>query len=293
MVAALMCHGILILVWMTPILAEHRRKLLLAAVILGRFALSELETTGNTMLVLNNEVTLPLGLTQALGLSLQTGGYVSWFSSISTLLAALLLMKLLPRELREKDWAGGNAPLSLKVVQGLAAVVMIAGVCVWWFCDFLHAVTGGLAGALIDPASYSASQLGQSDAAMRAMIILTALVCPIGHVAAFFLAMSGKAPCTARVIAGLSATFCLLDLFAIGLLASFLEGVGGFAFSAIHGLAPQICDFSEQSLDEACLTIKTRALPLGTGGLLAATAAWGVLCSIQAHSSQHLGRLYF
>jgi hypothetical protein len=38
---ALTCHAILLLVWLTPFLASHRRKLLMAALVLGRFALSE------------------------------------------------------------------------------------------------------------------------------------------------------------------------------------------------------------------------------------------------------------
>ena len=38
---ALTCHAILLLVWLTPFLAPYRRKLLLAALVLGRFALSE------------------------------------------------------------------------------------------------------------------------------------------------------------------------------------------------------------------------------------------------------------
>jgi len=38
---ALTCHAILLLVWLTPFLAPYRRKLLVAALVLGRFALSE------------------------------------------------------------------------------------------------------------------------------------------------------------------------------------------------------------------------------------------------------------
>ena len=277
---ASICLTILILVWMTPFFAQHRRRLLLVALVLGRLPLSEIETSSNTMLVLGNEVPLPLGLSQSMGLFLQAGAYVSWISSISSLLAILLLLQLLPREVKENDWAYQGPP-KVVALQGFAAALMVAGICVWWFCDYLHAVTGGLAGALIDPASYSASQLGKSDAALRTMIILMTIICPLGHVAAFALALSGKAPRAARAVAGFSATFCLLDIFALGYLISFLEGVGGFASSAIHGLAPRICDLSQDSLGEACLTLQAQVVPLGTAGLLVATAAWTVLFSIQ------------
>lgn len=281
LVASLVCHAILVLVWMTPFLAKHRRQLLLVAVVLGRFPLSEIETTSNTILILSNRVSLPLGLSQALGLSLQAGAYVSWFSSISTLLAILMLLALLPREVKARDWAAGKAPVKVMALQGMAAAIMTAGICVWWFCDYLYAETGGIAGALIDPASYSASQLGASDKALRTIIVLLAVVCPLCHVVAFCLGLSGKAPAAARKIAGLAATFCLLDLFTIGYLISFIEGVGGFASSSIHGLAPNICDLSQESLDEDCLTIRTRVLPLGTAGLVVATAAWASMCSFQ------------
>ena len=70
LVASLVCHAVLVLVWMTPFLAKHRRQLLLVAVVLGRFPLSEIETTSNTILILSNRVSLPLGLSQSLGLSL-------------------------------------------------------------------------------------------------------------------------------------------------------------------------------------------------------------------------------
>jgi len=281
LVASLVCHAVLVLVWMTPFLAKHRRQLLLVAVVLGRFPLSEIETTSNTILILSNRVSLPLGLSQSLGLSLQAGAYVSWFSSISTLLAILMLLMLLPREVKARDWAAGKAPVKVMALQGMAAAIMTAGICVWWFCDYLYAETGGIAGALIDPASYSASQLGASDTALRTMIVLMAGVCPLCHVVAFGLGLSGKAPAAARKLAGLAATFCLLDLFTIGYLISFIEGVGGFASSSIHGLAPKICDLSQESVDEDCLTIRTRVLPLGTAGLVVAASAWASLCSFQ------------
>ena len=58
---ALTCHAILLLVWLTPFLAPYRRKLLLAALVLGRFALSEVllgaarevPASGNKMLQVN------------------------------------------------------------------------------------------------------------------------------------------------------------------------------------------------------------------------------------------------
>ena len=45
----------------------------------------------------------------------------SWFSSVCTLLANLLLLKLLPRPIKEKDWAAGKAPLQVTILQGLAS----------------------------------------------------------------------------------------------------------------------------------------------------------------------------
>ena len=38
---AFSCHAIMLLVWLTPFLAQSRRKLLIFALVLGRFALSE------------------------------------------------------------------------------------------------------------------------------------------------------------------------------------------------------------------------------------------------------------
>mmetsp|Transcript_6378 Transcript_6378/g.14704 ORF Transcript_6378/g.14704 Transcript_6378/m.14704 type:complete len:1243 (+) Transcript_6378:85-3813(+) len=279
--SSLTCHAILILVWLTPFLASHRRKLLLVALVLGRFPLSEMETTGNTAMALSNAVMMPLGIKQQLGLGLQAGAYTSWFSTVCTLMANLLLLKLLPRPVKQKDWAAGKAPTMVTVMQGLASCAMIAGICVWWLCDFMEAVTGGLAGALIDPASFSASSLGKTDSALRAMILVTAIVCPCLHVVAFLLGLSGKYPGVARSLAGFAATFCLLDLFAIGYLITFIEGVNGFASSAIRGLAPAVCEVSKEAIGEDCLTMQINVIPLGTAGLLVATGAWNVLFGVQ------------
>jgi len=279
--SSLSCHAILILVWLTPFLASHRRKLLLVALVLGRFPLSEMETTGNTAMALSNAVMMPLGIKQQLGLGLQAGAYTSWFSTVCTLMANLLLLKLLPRPVKQKDWAAGKAPTMVTVMQGLASCAMIAGICVWWLCDFMEAVTGGLAGALIDPASFSASSLGKTDSALRAMILVTAIVCPCLHVVAFLLGLSGKYPGVARSLAGFAATFCLLDLFAIGYLITFIEGVNGFASSAIRGLAPAVCEVSKEAIGEDCLTMQINVIPLGTAGLLVATGAWNVLFGVQ------------
>mmetsp|Transcript_6380 Transcript_6380/g.14716 ORF Transcript_6380/g.14716 Transcript_6380/m.14716 type:complete len:1247 (+) Transcript_6380:85-3825(+) len=279
--SSLTCHAILILVWLTPFLASHRRKLLLIALVLGRFPLSEMETTGNTAMALSNAVMMPLGIKQQLGLGLQAGAYTSWFSTVCTLMANLLLLKLLPRPVKQKDWAAGKAPTMVTVMQGLASCAMIAGICVWWLCDFMEAVTGGLAGALIDPASFSASSLGKTDSALRAMILVTAIVCPCLHVVAFLLGLSGKYPGVARSLAGFAATFCLLDLFAIGYLITFIEGVNGFASSAIRGLAPAVCEVSKEAIGEDCLTMQINVIPLGTAGLLVATGAWNVLFGVQ------------
>jgi len=274
-------HAILVLVWLTPFLAKHRRQLLLLALVLGRFPLSEMETTGNTAMALGGDIQMPLGMTQTLGLGLQAGAYASWFSSVCSLLANLILLKVLPRPVKEKDWAAGKAPLKVTVMQGLASCAMIAGLCMWWFCDFMQAVTGGVAGTLIDPVSLSASSLGKTDMGLRVMVIWTAFGCPFLHIVAFLLGLWGKAPGLARSLAGFAATFCLLDLFALGFLITFIEGVNGFASSAIRGLAPAVCEVAKEAVGEDCLTMQINVVPLGTIGLLLAAGAWNVLLGVQ------------
>ncbi|CAE7455636.1 unnamed protein product, partial [Symbiodinium pilosum] len=281
LVSSMSCHAIMVLVWLTPFLAQHRRKLLLVALVLGRFPLSEMETTGNTAMALSNDVLMPLGMKQTLGLGLQAGAYCSWFSTVCTLFANLLLLKLLPRPIKEKDWAAGKAPVNVSVMQGLASAAMVAGICMWFFCDFMEAVTDGVAGALIAPSKFSAQSLGGTDVRLRVMVLLTAVGCPILHIIAFLLGLSGKAPGLARSLAGFAATFCLLDLFAIGYLITFIEGVNGFASSAIRGLAPAVCEVAKEAVGEDCLTMQINVIPLGTIGLLLATGAWNVLFGVQ------------
>ena len=75
LVSSLTSHVILVLVWLTPFLAKQRRQLLLIALVLARFPLSEMETTGNTAMALSTDVRMPLGMTQTLGLGLQAGAY--------------------------------------------------------------------------------------------------------------------------------------------------------------------------------------------------------------------------
>lgn len=281
LVSSLTSHAILVLVWLTPFLAKYRRQLLLLALVLGRFPLSEMETTGNTAMALSSAIQMPLGMTQTLGLGLQAGAYASWFSSVCSLLANLILLKVLPRPVKEKDWAAGKAPLHVTALQGLASCAMIAGLCMWWFCDFMQAVTGGVAGALIDPVSLSASSLGKSDMGLRIMVIWTAIGCPFLHIVAFLLGLWGKAPGIARSLAGFAATFCLLDLFALGFLITFIEGVNGFASSAIRGLAPAVCEVAKEAVGEDCLTMQINVVPVGTIGLLLAAGAWNVLFGVQ------------
>ena len=281
LVSSLTCHAIMVLVWLTPFLAQHRRKLLLVALVLGRFPLSEMETTGNTAMALSNDVLMPLGMKQTLGLGLQAGAYTSWFSTVCTLFANLLLLKLLPRPIKEKDWAAGKAPALVTALQGLASCAMIAGLCMWFFCDFMEAVTGGIAGTLIDASSFSAQSLGKTDMALRVMFLLTAVGCPFLHIVAFLLGLYGKCPGLARGLAGFAATFCLLDLFAIGYLVTFIEGVNGFAASAIHGLAPAVCEVAQEAIGEDCLSMQINVIPLGTVGLLLATGAWNALFGVQ------------
>lgn len=281
LVSALTCHAILLLVWLTPFLASHRRKLLMAALVLGRFALSEAETTGNTAMVLGNAVPMPLGMVQKMSLGLEAGAYTSWFATACTVFANLLLLKILPRPVAPKEWASGEAPRFITIVQAVNSVMMVAGICVWYFCDFMHAETGGIAGALIPPANYSGSGLGKSDLGLHIFIILTAGVCPLMHIVAFVLGWTGKAPKVARGLAAVATSFCLLDLFTIGYLATFLEGVNGFASSAVHDFAKPLCELSQEALGKDCLTMTASVVPLGTVGLLVATAAWSALAAVQ------------
>ena len=281
LVSSLTGHAIMVLVWLTPFFSQHRRKLLLIALVLGRFPLSEMETTGNTAMSLSNDVLMPLGIKQTLGLGLQAGAYTSWFSTVCSLLANLLLLQLLPRPIREKDWAAGKAPAQVVAMQGLASCALVAGLCMWFFCDFMEAVTGGVAGAIINPVSYSAQSMGKTDMALRVMFLVTAVGCPLLHIIAFLMGVSAKCPGLARRLAGLAATFCLLDLFAIGYLLTFIEGVNGFASSAIRGLAPAVCEVAKEAVGEDCLTMQINVVPLGTVGLLLATGAWNVLFGVQ------------
>ena len=82
-------------------------------------------------------------------------------------------------------------------------------------------------------------------------------------------------------LAVLASSFCLLDLFAIGFLATFLQGVNGFASSAVRGLARPVCELTEEALGKDCLTMTASVVPMGTVGLLLATAAWGGLLAVQ------------
>ncbi|CAK9075404.1 unnamed protein product [Durusdinium trenchii] len=293
MVAAFTCHAIMLLVWLTPFLAPYRRKLLMVALVLGRFALSEAETTGNTAMVLSNDVALPLGMVQKLYLGLEAGAYTSWAATVFTVLANLLLLKIdaghqLLRgggrpdaPCSPKEWAEGKAPRYVTAVQAVSCVAMVAGICVWYFCDFMHAETGGLAGALIPPANYSGSGLGKTDLSLRILVIVTAGLCPLMHILAFAVGCSGKSPTVAQGLATMAASFCLLDLFAIGFLATFLEGVNGFASSAVHDFAKPMCELVQEALNQDCLTMTASVVPLGTIGLLLATSAWSALVAVQ------------
>jgi len=281
LISALTCHAILLLVWLTPFLAPYRRKLLVAALVLGRFALSEAETTGNTAMVLSNTVPLPLGTVQKLYLGLEAGAYTSWFATVCTVCGNLMLLKILPTPDAPKEWASGKAPRYITILQALNSVLMLAGICVWYICDFMHAETGGIAGALIPPASYSGSGLGRTDLGLHILIIVTAGICPLMHVVAFIVGLTGKAPQVARGLAALATSFCLLDLFAIGFLATFIEGVNGFASSAVYDFAKPVCDLTKEALDKECLTMSASVVPLGTIGLLVATAAWSGLVAVQ------------
>ncbi|CAK9076135.1 unnamed protein product [Durusdinium trenchii] len=310
---AFTCHAIMLLVWLTPFLAPYRRKLLMVALVLGRFALSEAETTGNTAMVLSNDVALPLGMVQKLYLGLEAGAYTSWAATVFTVLANLLLLKIdaghqllrgggrqelfwrrcgaLRRCESEtpwpdapcspKEWAEGKAPRYVTAVQAVSCVAMVAGICVWYFCDFMHAETGGLAGALIPPANYSGSGLGKTDLSLRILVIVTAGLCPLMHILAFAVGCSGKSPTVAQGLATMAASFCLLDLFAIGFLATFLEGVNGFASSAVHDFAKPMCELVQEALNQDCLTMTASVVPLGTIGLLLATSAWSALVAVQ------------
>ncbi|CAJ1338319.1 unnamed protein product [Effrenium voratum] len=232
--SALLCHVIMLMVWLTPFLAKYRQSLLVAGLVLGRFALSEAETTGNTAMVLGGDVPMPLGMVQKLGLGLEAGAYTSWFASFCTVSANLLLLKILPRrESPPLPWATGKAPLQVTLLQAVNSVLMLVGIALWYFCDFMHAETGGLAGAILDPHSFSASQLGSTDPSLRMFVILTAGLCPLLQMSAFLVGLWGKAPHVAKGMSAAAASFCLLDLFAIGYLVTFLEGVNGFASSAV------------------------------------------------------------
>ena len=57
--------------------------------------------------------------------------------------------------------------------------------------------------------------------------------------------------------------------------------MNGFASSAVHGLAKPVCELTEEALGKDCLTMTASVVPLGTIGLLLATAAWSSLVAVQ------------
>mmetsp|Transcript_104157 Transcript_104157/g.184980 ORF Transcript_104157/g.184980 Transcript_104157/m.184980 type:complete len:1182 (+) Transcript_104157:79-3624(+) len=274
LVASFISNGLLLLVWLTPVLAAHRRTMLLVALFLARFPLSELETISNVALCLNSDVQFPLDLQASLRTGLEVGAYLSWFSSVLSLLSILWLLTMVPGG--QRSWQGSKTE---RLAQGCACLAMIIGLLLWIFSAYIHIETGGLGGAMIEPQDKSALALGESDGVMRFFLLATCFGMPGLQMMAFlFTEVKFGA---SQIMAEVGATFCILDLFTLGYLLTFLEGVDGFSSSAAHELLRPVCELTQHLVGEDCLEVKTSVVWPGLLGMVLATLASLTFTAIQ------------
>eukprot|EP00931_Biecheleriopsis_adriatica_P004922 TRINITY_DN106506_c0_g1_i1.p1 TRINITY_DN106506_c0_g1~~TRINITY_DN106506_c0_g1_i1.p1 ORF type:complete len:1265 (+),score=245.40 TRINITY_DN106506_c0_g1_i1:527-3796(+) len=278
-VAAFAANAVLLVVWLTPLLAPLRRTLLWSAVLLGRFALSEMETIGNSVVALDSIVELPLGLEATISTRLHSGAYTSLAAASCTIIAALALLRMVPCE-SHLEWSKGKASGRLSILQGCASVAMILGLTLWLLCPYLHVETLGLAGAMVAPASRAARDVATSDAVLGFGFVTCCYVAPLLQIASFGLGEASRrydfklaSPAALSALAEFAAAFSLLDLFTLGYVLSFLGGVNPFAASAVHEIAKPVCEFTQSTIGEDCLGVDVSVAAPGFIGLLLALMA--------------------
>lgn len=296
LIAGLMSNALMLVAWLTPWLSSHRKILLRIALVLSRFPLSELETIGNSASTLNSQFDMPLGLVSGLHMEVQAGGHVSFLTSVCTIAAALILLNLGPSAAYSGRWPVRKTSQATVGAQVFACGALLLGVLLWALFPYLHVETLGIAGAVIDPVDRRGLDLADSDGLIFLLLTLGFTVAPAMQILAFVLSQVRATASRSdvwylRILAEVGASFCLLDLFTIGYLATFLEGVNSFATAAAHILAEPLCKVSMKRIGEDCLGIQATVLVPGTVGMILAALGWSVFSTIQVVQPRFLLKL--
>lgn len=266
-----------------PLSTSRWTYLALATAFIARLPAQELETVGNTQLILNTDILLPMGLHIQPRIELRSGFYVAFTSTLLGILVSLLILRLHAASGASSEPDVAEAPLKRKRVQMLqlgGSAAILLGLPLFLFSSFMAVRFQGAGSSLLEPVELKGIQVGRGSTGMIVMFLAATCCAPVFQVAATLLSMVPGSMATNGLVQAavqIGAAFNCADIFGIAYISTFIVGVGGFAQSTFHTRFLSICELLQDTVGQDCLVVDASFSPSGTFGIAIATAGSMVL----------------
>jgi len=280
---------IVALLWFTPFISNvHRRIIVRAVLLVGRYCSQGLETMSMTRRTLGPNVHVPLDVTTQIRVEIEVGAYMDIISHFFVIAVLLSFIALLPGGFKNAPPRAESGRDYMMLAQDVAAGSVVVGFVVWLAFPFFHVVTTEVAATLIKPRNVYAEELFLDAGAplLSILVFLLVFVAPVLQVVSHVMERKQRPN---RFLCEFADALALVDVFLVALLVTFIWGIGKFVHHVVHYRFEDVCSALLETSGTDCLGLDVSLVASGSLGLfLAALGSFMLICT---HAIQDVLRL--
>eukprot|EP00927_Polykrikos_kofoidii_P020237 TRINITY_DN19542_c0_g1_i1.p1 TRINITY_DN19542_c0_g1~~TRINITY_DN19542_c0_g1_i1.p1 ORF type:complete len:1339 (-),score=238.34 TRINITY_DN19542_c0_g1_i1:23-4039(-) len=298
--------GALLVLWLTPVLAAHRRTIIRSLIFLTRLMFQDLETYSLVKAALYGVVDAPGGIDSTVSLNAELGAYTHFVTTGCLIIALLCFLYLLPdprtklssrvavaaaiggADVPPAEESGDNDS-TMTIAKDVAAGCIVVGLILWMVFNFVYLSLTGVAGLLFDTAPYTGFTLlgAMKDPIMVAFMVWIFMLAPLGQAVMHLNSrLTGKPGQLQTLLRDVFDAFSALDIFTIAFFATFWPSVDQFVQVTLASYAEAICVPLSNLVGTDCAGVSLSVGFLGCLGLVVATL--GSATIITVHTLQDI-----